>query len=139
MNVRRFRKPGKKQSKFSGVTLDCACVHCDYYQYDIRLGEEIKKGYHYYPAFHTVKRKIVQINICRYLKVAACLLPEMENPELERMRKRNVIPYFEKGMFEQNGVEMEILSVFPHLQSKFNLCPLCGKFGLQFCLEEHLD
>ena len=138
MNVPRFRTR-KKQSKFITVTLDCACIYCDYYQDGIRLGKEMKEGYHYFPAFHAIKRKIVQIDISRYLDVAACLSPEDENPELESIKSLDVIPYFEKGMFEQSGQEMEILSAFPHLQSKFNFCPLCGKFGLQFCLEEHLD
>ena len=139
MNVHRFRKPAKKQSQSIGVTLDCACVHCDYYQDGIRFGKSVKEGYHYFPGFHTVKRRIVQINIYRYLKIAASTSPEKENPELARIKSLNVRPYFDKDLFQQSGFEMEILSESPHLQSKFNYCPKCGQFGLQFCLEEHLD
>lgn len=85
-----------------------------------------------------IKKEIVQINIYRYRKIAASILPEQENPELARFKSLHVIPYFEMGMFEQNGFEMDVLSAFPHLQSKFNYCPSCEKFGLQFCPEEHL-
>lgn len=133
-----MKKPSKKRSQPEGVTLDCACVHCDYYQDGIRLGYGMMDEYYYFPAFHTIKRKVVQINIYKFLKIALRALPESENPELARIKSLNVVPYFEKGMFKPIGSEMEILSKFPLLQAKFNYCPQCGKFGLQFCLEEHL-
>ena len=139
MNARQPRKPSKKQSRPLGLTLDCACVHCDFYQDGIALGPGLMKGHHYFPAFHAGRKKIVQINIYKYLEIEECKSPELENPELARLKSLNKIPYFEKEMFEQSDSENEMISEFPRLQLKSNYCPQCGKFGLQFCLEEHLD
>ena len=139
MDIHRFRNQGNKSSKPTGVTLDCACIHCDYYQDGIRLGPGMTRGYYYFPAFHSVKKKIVPVNIYRYLKIEGCKSPEQENPELARFRSLNKFLYFERGMFESKTFEIEIMSEFPRLQLKSNYCPQCGKMGLQFCLEEHLD
>ena len=138
MSEHPFRKPVKKQLQTLGVTLDCACVHCDYYQDEIWLGPAGTEGY-YFPALDSERRKIVAINIYPFLKIEEYKSPDLENPELARMKSQNKFPYFEKEMFESNENENEMISAFPHLQSKFNRCPACGKPGLQFCLEEVLD
>ncbi len=138
MNARRLRKPVEKQSQPVSITLDCACVHCDYYQDGIQLGPSGKEEY-YFPALHSLKRKIVSINISRFLKIEKCKSPDQENPELARFRSQHTYPYFENGMFESKTLEIDIMSEFPRLQLKSNYCPQCGKMGLQFCLEEHLD
>jgi hypothetical protein len=115
-----------------GSILDCACLHCEYYQDGIQLGPGMVQGYHYFPALHIVRKKIVPVNIYKYLEIEACKLPEEENEELKRFKCLKKIPYFEKKMFGQNRCENELLSDFPHLQSKFNYCPQCGNYGLQF-------
>jgi hypothetical protein len=115
-----------------GAILDCACVYCEYYQDEIFLGPGAIHGYHCFPALHTVEKKIVRIDIYKYLEIEELKLPEDDNEELKRFRTQKKLPYFEREMFEQNLFENEILSDFPHLQSKYNYCPQCGKYGLQF-------
>ena len=139
MDIHRFRKKADNPTKPNGVELDCACIHCDYYQDGILLGPVATKGSYYFPAFHSVKKKIVSLNIYKYLKIEKTKSPDQENPEMVRFKSQNKFLYFEKGMFESKGFEIEFLSEFPRLQLKSNYCPQCGKMGLQFCLEEHLD
>ena len=115
-----------------GVILDCACIHCDYYQDGILLGCGVIQGYHYFPALHAARRKIIQINIHRYLEINACPESRDKNEELARFKSEKRIPYFEQDMFEWNGNENEILSESPHLQAKYNYCPQCEQYGLQF-------
>ena len=115
-----------------GVTLDCACVNCDFNQDGICLGSDSIVGYNFFPAFHAMEKRVVQVNIHRYLEIEEFRLPGKYNKELTIFKSLKLFPYFERIMFEQNGLENEILSEFPHLQSKYNYCPKCGAFGLQF-------
>ena len=115
-----------------GLTLDCACVVCDYSQDRIQLGSEMILGYHYFPAYQVFEKRVIPINIYRYLEIEEFRLPGESNSETTIFKSLKLTPYFEKGMFEQNLLENEILSEFPRLQSKYNYCPRCGKFGLQF-------
>ena len=54
------------------------------------------------------------------------------NEELARCKSEMKLPYFESEMFEWNGNENQILSENPHLQAKYNYCPQCEQYGLQF-------
>ena len=122
-----------------GSILDCACVHCEYYQDGILLGPDIAEGSYYFPALQADRRKIIQVDISRYLEIDACPTTRNNNEELLRFRSEKKLLYFLDEMFEWNGCENEILSEFPHLQSKFNFCPQCEKFGLQFQVWEPFE
>ena len=41
-----------------GVSLDCACVHCDFVQYSIRLGSDMIMGYNYFPAYQALEKRV---------------------------------------------------------------------------------
>jgi hypothetical protein len=58
-----------------GIMLDCACAHCDYQQDGIRLGSEMILGYNYFPAYQAMEKKVVHINIYRYLEIEEFRLP----------------------------------------------------------------
>ena len=115
-----------------GVSLDCACVHCDYHQESIRLGSDMILGYNYFPAYQAMEKRVVQINIFRYLEIEEFRLPGEKNRELSIFKSLKLLPYFENGMFELNGADSEILSRVPYLQSKHNYCPKCASYGLVF-------
>lgn len=115
-----------------GLILDCACVHCDYNQDGIRLGSEMILGYHYFPAYQVMEKKVVQVNIFRYLEIEEFRLPGERNTEMTIFKSLRLLPYFEPSMFEKGGKGNEILSKSPHLQSKHNYCPKCASFGLEF-------
>jgi hypothetical protein len=138
MDIHRFGKQANNPSQPRGLTLDCACVHCDYYQDGILFGPGGREHY-FFPAFHTVKKKIVSLNIYRYLKIEEYKSPERENPELARFRAQHTFPYFERGMFKAKTFEVGFRSDLPRLQWKSNYCPQCGKMGLQFCIDDHFD
>jgi hypothetical protein len=115
-----------------GIILDCACAHCDFNQYGIRLGSDMIMGYNYFPAYQASDKKVAQINIHRYLEIEEFRLPGEKNEELSIFKSLRLFPYFEPTMFEKNVRENKILSEFPYLQSKYNYCPRCGSFGLEF-------
>lgn len=115
-----------------GVILDCACIHCEYYQDGILLGSGEPDDCFYFPALHAERRKIIQINIHKLLEIGDCPSSGDDNEELERFRSEKKLPYFEQDMFEWNGSDNEILSENPYLQAKYNFCPKCEQFGLQF-------
>ena len=115
-----------------GLILDCACVHCEYYQEGILLGPVMPQGCFYFPALHADRKKIIQINISRYLELNACPESRDNNEELLRFKSEMKMPYFESEMFEWNGNENQMLSEIPHLQAKYNYCPQCEQYGLQF-------
>ncbi|HEY4967579.1 MAG TPA: hypothetical protein VII28_14335 [Puia sp.] len=119
-----------------GLILDCACEHCDYSQYGIRLGSDMIMGYNYFPAYQALEKRVVQVNIYRYLEIEEFRLPGEKNAELSIFKSLRLIPYFEPGMFDKNGADSEIISEFPHLQSKHNYCPKCASFGLRFKIGE---
>jgi hypothetical protein len=115
-----------------GIMLDCACAFCDFNQYGIRLGSDMILGYNYFPAYQAWDKKVAQINIYRYLEIEEFRLPGEKNKELSIFKSLRLFPYFEPTMFEKNDRENKILSEFPHLQAKYNYCPQCGSFGLEF-------
>ena len=115
-----------------GVSLDCVCVHCDFVQYGIRLGSDMIMGYNYFPAYQALEKRVTQINIYRYLEIEEFRLPGEKNKELSIFKSLKLIPYFERGMFELNGQDSEILSRVPYLQSKHNYCPKCASYSLEF-------
>jgi hypothetical protein len=119
-----------------GITLDCACVHCDYYQGGIRMGSDMILGYNYFPAFQVLEKRVVQINIYRFLEIEEFRLPGELNKELSIFKSLKLIPYFEPSMFSTNDSGIEIISEFPRLQSRSNYCPKCASFGLQFKIEK---
>jgi len=77
-------------------------------------------------------KRLVHLNIFRYLEIEEFRLPEEPNTELTLFKSLKLIPYFEKGMFSQNGPGNEILSDSPYLQSKANYCPQCANYALEF-------
>jgi hypothetical protein len=115
-----------------GVILDCACIHCKFYQDGILLGSDTSDDCFYFPALHAERRKIIQINIHKYLEINERRSSGDNNEELERFRSEKKLPYFEQELFEWNGSDNEILSENPYLQVKYNFCPKCEQFGLQF-------
>jgi hypothetical protein len=115
-----------------GLTLDCACVFCGYDQKGILLGSEMILGYHYFPAYQPLEKKLVQVNIFRYLEIEEFRLPGEPNMEQTIFKSIRLYPYFEESMFEKNEKENEILSDFPYLQAKYNYCPQCANFKLEF-------
>ena len=115
-----------------GVTLECTCMCCDYNQDGIRMGSDMIMGYNYFPAYHAVEKKVIQVNIYRYLEIEEFRLPGEFNKELTIFKSLKIFPYFELGMFQKNGGKNELLSEFPYLQSRYNYCPKCTTFGLQF-------
>jgi hypothetical protein len=119
-----------------GLTLDCACVHCDFYQDGIRLGSDMILGYNYFPAYQALEKRVVQVNIYRFLEIEEFRLPGEHNKELSIFKSLKLIPYFEPNMFEKTDSGNEILSEFPYLQSKSNYCPKCTTFSLQFKVEK---
>jgi hypothetical protein len=119
-----------------GLTLDCACVHCDYYQGGIRLGSDMILGYNYFPAYQAMEKRVVQINIHRFLEIEEFRLPGELNKELSIFKSLKLIPYFEPHMYDKDDSENEIISEFPRLQSKSNYCPKCTSFGLKFKIEK---
>ncbi len=115
-----------------GVTLGSACRHCGYHQDGIYLGSDSIVGYNYFPAFQALDKKLVHVNISRWLDVEEGRQQNEKNEELMVLRTLKLFPYFESSMFEKNGFENEILSKFPYLQSKYNYCPRCALFTLEF-------
>jgi hypothetical protein len=115
-----------------GIILDCACVHCEYYQEGILLGAAMPQGCFYFPALYVDRKKVIQIDIARWLELNACPDSCSKNEELAKFKSEMKLPYFESEMFEWNGCENEILSETPHLQAKYNYCPQCEQYGLQF-------
>jgi hypothetical protein len=89
-------------------------------------------GYHYFPAYQVMEKKVVQVNIFRYLEIEEFRLPGERNTEMTIFKSLRLLPYFEPSMFEKGGTENEILSKSPYLQSKQNYCPKCASFGLEF-------
>jgi hypothetical protein len=89
-------------------------------------------GCFYFPALHAERKMITQVDISRYLEINACPASGENNEELARFKSEKKLPYFDQDMFEWNGKENEILSESPHLQAKYNYCPQCEQFGLQF-------
>jgi hypothetical protein len=96
-----------------GVSLDCECVRCDYHQESIRLGSDMILGYNYFPAYQAMEKRVVQINIFMYLEIEEFRLPGEKNRELSIFKSLKLIPYFEKSMFELNGLTA-ISFQFPH-------------------------
>jgi hypothetical protein len=115
-----------------GLTLDCACVRCGYKQKGIYLGSGMIMGYHYFPAYQALDKKLVHINIFRYLEIEEFRLPEETNIELTIFKSLRLIPYFERRMFSKNGSANKIICESPYLQAKANYCPKCTNFSLEF-------
>jgi hypothetical protein len=93
-------------------------------------------GYNYFPAFQALEKRVVQINIYRFLEIEEFRLPGELNKELSIFKSLKLIPYFEPSMYGNHESENEIISEFPRLQAKSNYCPKCARFGLQFKIEK---
>jgi len=117
-----------------GKIIECHCTKCGYSKKNLYLGSGMVQGYAYFPALDSKHKTVIHIDTSLFVDLVDSKEFSIDLAELERLNEEGKIPYFVRGMFKKKRlVKVKSISDTPlHLQSKYNLCPRCGKFSLSF-------